>query len=59
VLVKEGLDVTSTQGRLMLSLLGLCGEFESNIASERRVVAIEYPRRPKGRHCGLVLGPSH
>lgn len=54
VLVKEQLDVTTAQGRFMLSLLGSFGEFESNIASERRVETIEHLRRERGRHYGLA-----
>lgn len=54
VLVREGLDVSTANGRFMLSLLGAFGEFESNIAGERRAETIDYLRRERGRHYGLA-----
>lgn len=54
VLVREGLDVATANGRFMLSLLGAFGEFESNIAGERRAETIDYLRRERGRHYGLA-----
>lgn len=54
VLVREALDVATANGRFMLSLLGAFGEFESNIAGERRAESIDYLRRERGRHYGLA-----
>lgn len=54
ILVKDGLDVTSAQGRFLLSLLGSFAEFESNISGERRTSAIAWLRRTHGQHLGLA-----
>lgn len=54
ILVKDNIDIETAQGRFLLSLLGGYGEFESNIASERRIATIDWLRRNKGRHYGSV-----
>lgn len=54
ILVKDGVDVSTAQGRFLLSLLGSFAEFESNIGGERRAAAIDWVRREHGQHMGLA-----
>ncbi len=54
VSIKDGVDIGTAQGRFVFSLLGSMGEFESNIASERRAASIDHLRRERGRHYGTA-----
>lgn len=54
ILVKDGVDVSTAQGRFLLSLLGSFAEFESNIGGERRAAAIDWVRRVHGQHMGMA-----
>lgn len=54
ILVKDGVDVSTAQGRFLLSLLGSFAEFESNITGERRAAAVDWVRREHGQHMGLA-----
>lgn len=52
--LSDNIDTTTANGRFQLTIVGGVGEYESNIAGERRVGTIDYLRRHKGRHFGTV-----
>lgn len=47
----EGMDLTSSMGKLMLTMLGACAEFERNLISERTKAGLA-----RARSEGVVLG---
>lgn len=53
IAVQNNIDTSTAAGHFQLTVMAAADEYESNVASERRVETIEHLRRVKGRHYGL------
>lgn len=50
----DNIDVTSAQGRMMLTMLAAADEYQPNENSEQRKATIDEIRRKRGRHYGGI-----
>jgi DNA invertase Pin-like site-specific DNA recombinase len=55
VLQQEGVDLTTSTGKMFLQMLGAVAEFETNIRRERQIAGIERARRKSEKRANGML----